>query len=120
MFQIEWSAAARSVESGGCETPHPHTAHRRFFPQCRISGIVWSIFCVATTLPSTFYTPVPLRPMPLMLLNASVSMPSPLAWDENLDVGSDTGTPVDDRDYQVPFKFTGKIDKITLAIDRPQ
>ena len=43
-----------------------------------------------------------------------------LAWDENLDVGSDTGTPVDDRDYQVPFAFTGKIDKITLTIDRPK
>ncbi len=48
------------------------------------------------------------------------TIPLILAWDENLDVGSDTGTPVDDRDYQVPFKFTGKIDKITLAIDRPQ
>ena len=43
-----------------------------------------------------------------------------LAWDENLDVGSDTGTPVDDKDYQVPFAFTGKIDKITLSIDRPK
>jgi len=39
---------------------------------------------------------------------------------ENLDVGSDTGTSVDDRDYQVPFKFTGKIIKITLTIDRPK
>jgi hypothetical protein len=41
-------------------------------------------------------------------------------WDDNLDVGSDTGTPVDDRDYQVPFAFTGKIAKITLTIDRPK
>ena len=48
------------------------------------------------------------------------TIPFILAWDENLDVGSDTGTPVDDRDYQVPFKFTGKIDRITLTIDRPQ
>jgi arylsulfatase len=48
------------------------------------------------------------------------TIPFILAWDENLDVGSDTGTPVDDRDYQVPFKFTGKINKITLSIDRPQ
>ena len=48
------------------------------------------------------------------------TIPFILAWDENLDVGSDTGTPVDDRDYQVPFKFTGKINKITLTIDRPQ
>jgi arylsulfatase len=48
------------------------------------------------------------------------TIPFILAWDENLDVGSDTGTPVDDDDYQVPFKFTGKINKITLTIDRPQ
>jgi hypothetical protein len=33
---------------------------------------------------------------------------------------SDTGTPVDDKDYQVPFTFTGKINKITLTIDRPK
>jgi len=48
------------------------------------------------------------------------TIPFILAWDENLDVGSDTGTPVDDRDYQVPFTFTGKINKITLTIDRPK
>jgi arylsulfatase len=48
------------------------------------------------------------------------TVPFILAWDENLDVGSDTGTPVDDKDYQVPFAFTGTIDKITLAIDRPK
>jgi arylsulfatase len=48
------------------------------------------------------------------------TLPFILQWDENLDIGSDTGTPVDDRDYQVPFRFTGKIDKITLTIDRPK
>jgi arylsulfatase len=48
------------------------------------------------------------------------TIPLILAWDENLDVGSDTGTPVDDKDYQVPFTFTGKIKKITLTIDRPK
>lgn len=48
------------------------------------------------------------------------TLPFILQWDENLDVGSDTGTPVDDKDYQVPFSFTGKIDKITLTIDRPK
>ena len=48
------------------------------------------------------------------------TLPLIMQWDENLDVGSDTGTPVDDADYQVPFAFTGKIDKITLTIDRPQ
>jgi arylsulfatase len=48
------------------------------------------------------------------------TLPLILQWDENLDVGSDTGTPVADSDYQVPFAFTGKIGKITLKIDRPQ
>ena len=48
------------------------------------------------------------------------TIPFILQWDENLDVGSDTGSPVDDKDYQVPFAFTGKINKITLTIDRPK
>jgi len=48
------------------------------------------------------------------------TLPFILQWDENLDVGSDTGTPVDDKDYRVPFAFTGKINKITLTIDRPK
>jgi arylsulfatase len=37
-------------------------------------------------------------------------------WDETFDVGSDTGTPVDDRDYQCPFVFTGKFTKLTVEI----
>ncbi len=41
-------------------------------------------------------------------------------WDENFDIGADTGTPVDDQDYQVPFTFNGKLNKLTLTIDRPQ
>jgi hypothetical protein len=37
------------------------------------------------------------------------TLPLILQWDENFDVGADTGTPVDDNDYQVPFRFTGKL-----------
>ena len=48
------------------------------------------------------------------------TIPLILQWDENFDVGADTGTPVNDADYQVPYKFTGKLDKLTLTIDRPQ
>ena len=48
------------------------------------------------------------------------TLPFILQWDENLDVGSDTGTPVDDRDYKVPFAFTGKLNKVTLTINRPK
>jgi arylsulfatase len=41
-------------------------------------------------------------------------------WDENFDIGADTGTPVNDKDYQVPFRFNGKLNKLTLTIDRPK
>src|SRR5690242_1588408 len=36
--------------------------------------------------------------------------------DETFDVGLDTRTPVDDKDYQVPFRFTGKINKLTFKL----
>src|SRR5262245_30672337 len=48
------------------------------------------------------------------------TVPLILQWDETFDIGADTGTPVDDRDYQVPFRFTGKLDRLTIAIDRPK
>jgi len=48
------------------------------------------------------------------------TLPFILQWDEALDIGSDTGTPVDDNDYSTPFTFTGKLNKITLNIDRPK
>ena len=35
--------------------------------------------------------------------------------DEGADVGEDEGTPVTEA-YQVPFKFTGKIDKVTIDL----
>src|SRR5262249_51453365 len=47
------------------------------------------------------------------------TIPFIMQWDENFDIGADTGTPVSD-DYQVPFRFTGKLDKLTLKIDRPK
>jgi len=48
------------------------------------------------------------------------SIPFILQFDESLDIGSDTLTGVNDADYQPPFPFNGKINKITLTIDRPQ
>jgi len=48
------------------------------------------------------------------------TIPFILQWDESLDIGSDTGTPVNDDDYSTPFTFTGKLDRITLNIDRPK
>lgn len=47
------------------------------------------------------------------------TIPITLQWDETFDVGADTGTPVDDRDYQVPFAFTGKLVALTVRLDQP-
>ena len=44
------------------------------------------------------------------------TLPFTFAWDETFDVGLDTGTPVDDRDYQVPFAFTGSSNRITVDL----
>src|SRR5262245_55576441 len=43
------------------------------------------------------------------------TLPIILPFDESLDVRSDTGTPVVDADYQVPFAFNGRIQTLTLG-----
>ncbi|MEZ6049429.1 MAG: arylsulfatase [Planctomycetaceae bacterium] len=43
------------------------------------------------------------------------TIPFRMSLDETLDIGEDTGTPISE-DYQVPFKFTGEIDKVTIQI----
>jgi arylsulfatase A-like enzyme len=43
------------------------------------------------------------------------SLPVGIGWVETFNVGIDTGTPVDE-DYQVPFPFTGKLDKLTVKL----
>jgi arylsulfatase A-like enzyme len=48
------------------------------------------------------------------------TLPLILQWDESFDIGSDSGTPVNDQDYQVPFTFTGKLNKLTVKVDRPE
>jgi len=48
------------------------------------------------------------------------TVPFILQWDETFDVGLDTGTPVDDNDYKVPFNFTGKIVKLTVQLEPTQ
>jgi hypothetical protein len=41
-----------------------------------------------------------------------------MPWDETFDVGVDTRTPVDDDDYQMPFRFTGEIAKLPVDWSR--
>ncbi|KAA5542780.1 sulfatase-like hydrolase/transferase [Roseiconus nitratireducens] len=38
-----------------------------------------------------------------------------MSLDETLDIGEDTGTPISE-DYEVPFKFSGEIEKVTIKI----
>jgi hypothetical protein len=48
------------------------------------------------------------------------TIPFLMTIDETFDVGVDTRTPVDDKDYQVPFRFTGKIAKLTIKLGKEQ
>jgi len=48
------------------------------------------------------------------------TIPFLLPVDETFDIGSDTRTPVDPKDYQVPFEFNGKIDKLTFKLGQVQ
>ena len=48
------------------------------------------------------------------------TLPIILQWDESFDIGSDTLTGVNDADYKPPFAFTGKLNKLTVKVDRPQ
>ena len=43
------------------------------------------------------------------------TLPFRMSLDETLDCGEDTGTPVSE-DYQVPFKFTGDLKKVTIDL----
>ena len=47
------------------------------------------------------------------------TIPFLMAIDETFDIGSDTRTAVDDS-YQLPFRFTGKIDKLTFKLGPAQ
>ena len=48
------------------------------------------------------------------------TIPLSATADETFDVGVDTRTSVDDRDYQPPFRFNGKIDKLTFKLVPPK
>jgi arylsulfatase len=47
-------------------------------------------------------------------------VPFLLPGDETFDVGSDTRTPVNDQDYQVPFRFNGTINRLTFNLGPSQ
>jgi arylsulfatase len=43
------------------------------------------------------------------------TIPVRFSFDETFDIGEDTGTPVS-LEYDVPFKFTGKIEKVVVSL----
>src|SRR5450432_1836505 len=48
------------------------------------------------------------------------TVPFLLPGDESFDVGIDTRTGVNDQDYQVPFRFNGKIANVTFNLGPTQ
>ena len=48
------------------------------------------------------------------------TIPALVTFDETFDVGVDTRTGVDDKDYPPPFRFTGKLDKLTFELEPEQ
>ena len=48
------------------------------------------------------------------------TVPLLMAIDETFDIGVDTRTPVDDLAYQIPFRFTGTIDKLNYKLGPEQ
>jgi hypothetical protein len=53
-------------------------------------------------------------------LQVPKTIPFLLPADETFDVGIDTRTGVNDLDYQVPFRFNGKIDNVTFKLGPTQ
>jgi arylsulfatase len=56
----------------------------------------------------------------LRTLSIPKTVPFILPPGETFDVGMDTRTGVNDQDYQVPFRFNGKIDKLTIRLQPTQ
>jgi len=50
-------------------------------------------------------------------LEATLPLVKPL--DDTFNIGSSGNAPVDDKDYKVPFPFTGTINKVTIKVDPP-
>ena len=48
------------------------------------------------------------------------SLGGELPWSETFSVGIDTSTSVDEKDYQVPFPFSGKLNKLTVKLGPKQ
>jgi hypothetical protein len=72
----------------------------------------------ATTTIDGRYIPPP--PLPFAGKADLSAADSNLTVDESFDVGADTRLSVEDNDYQPPFRFTGKLDKLTIKLGPSQ
>ena len=54
------------------------------------------------------------------LVAIPLAVPLTMPWEETFDIGVDTRSPVDDKDYQIPFRFTGKLAKLTITLGPDQ
>ncbi len=48
------------------------------------------------------------------------TVPRVKSLDDIFNIGSAGPAPVDGNDYKVPFKFSGAINKVTIAVDPPK
>jgi hypothetical protein len=48
------------------------------------------------------------------------TVPLQMNLDDEFNIGATSATPLVDEDYQIPFKFAGKINKITIAVEEPK
>jgi arylsulfatase len=46
------------------------------------------------------------------------TIPAILNFDETFDVGTDTRSSVDEKDYLTPFSFNGTINKLTVQLGK--
>jgi arylsulfatase len=44
------------------------------------------------------------------------TLPSAVQGDETFDIGLDTGSSVDQRDYRTPFAFTGRLERLAITL----
>jgi arylsulfatase len=44
------------------------------------------------------------------------TIPFAVQGDESFDIGHDTGSSVDERDYQTPFAFTGRLERLVVTL----
>jgi len=57
---------------------------------------------------------------PVKTIKMEKTIPIILQWDESTDIGMDTETGVNDKDYIPPFKLTADLIKLTIRVNRPE